>query len=262
MLRAMLLVVLVLLAGCSRQSADDSFVWFVHATDPHLFLEYPKQPLEPVKRRTPEKYEQAVAKRNGEQVANARALEALLRSLDGIPGPGLKPDALVLTGDIGFGETAKSEDEDSQRTSQLVDILAKRPNLTIYWVPGNNDVRDEGWSDADLEKAQSRLASVAEAGTVKIEDLSRCYTTGEDEDCWADLPETNFRLVGFPTHSFKPPKDEPTTESVATAASSEPVETSKTRDLVHVGRIETLERLVTTAATAGKRVLIATTSLS
>jgi len=125
----------------------------------------------------------------------------------------------------------------------LVGVLGKSPVKDIYLVPGNNDVGGEAPEGKAVEAAQSLWNRVQQglAGTgVTLHDLSSCYF-GEDlpSDCYADVQGTSYRLIGFPSQSFKNGVDE-------------------TRSKVQQAQLEKLSGLVSQAAGQGKRVLIVT----
>ncbi|HEY0511950.1 MAG TPA: metallophosphoesterase [Thermoanaerobaculia bacterium] len=195
---ALSLLAFALFSSLACQNREESpAVWFVHATDPHLFEKPDNEKQEP---------------------NNKEAFEAMLKALNSLPGTGIKPSFLVLTGDFGIAEEAKKEDCNAadlalkldvraKRIESLARILAGSPVREIYLVPGNNDVWCERASDDALAATGAFLQEVGRKldGKVVLHDLSACYlsTNSNLSQCWADVPGTSFRLVGFPSYSFK-----------------------------------------------------------
>src|SRR6185436_11705965 len=86
-LRPIVLVLLavVLLPGCRRQ-APEGEVWFVQATDPHVFI-------------GDEKIDQL---RLHQERLDQEAFSAFIDQLDDLPGSGPEPAFLVVSGDFGL----------------------------------------------------------------------------------------------------------------------------------------------------------------
>lgn len=266
--------------GSGASSDDQPGVWFVHATDPHVFEE-------------PE-YAEA------QEPINQRAFRRLLETLETLPDSDAEPAFLLLTGDLGFGEEAGEREEGGResRIRRLAELLSARPDLDVYWVPGNKDIRDGEPSVALLREAHLFLAAVQErvsAQGITLHDLTACYLgdPGLQGPCTADIAGTRFRLIGFPTSSFTyrqpdtddgedegqrggtgesmpPAPDDAGTLPVAdrsgagdgaegglSAAGSETGGGSDRKDL-HGAWMERLAGLVEAAGRDGKRVLVAT----
>lgn len=266
------------LAACrGPEPGMDAEAWLVHATDPHLFEEPGKKSSEEVARRTQEE-------------GNREAFLALIKTLGSLPGTGGRADSLVITGDFGFGESEAaavpatapaagqapgaseappsapppasppkevepaaqcSTDTRAGRMKCLIDALAASPLREIYVVPGNNDVEEEK-PDA-LGRAHSFFAKVQEKqGRVLIHDLTRCYAgNAPRSQCWADLPGTSFRLVGFPSHSFKNKVDLDDAGAVR-------IDRRKDNQPVQEAQMKLFGELIAEAGRAGRKVLVVT----
>lgn len=209
----LLLLSLILLAGCRRE-APKGEVWFVHATDPHLY------------------YGDLPDLRQRQEPMNQAAFSDLIRSLDKLPGDDPEPLFLVVSGDFGldlFAGTAAPQATPTPTpppsptpapapaqaappgvdaaVKLVVDVLSKSPVEDVFLVPGNNDVADEAPSGPQVAAAQLFWDRVRQglAGTgMRVRDLTSCYFGGEfPGSCWFDVPGTSYRLVGFPSQSFK-----------------------------------------------------------
>lgn len=259
---------LTLLVACSSGDREPG-VSFIHITDPHLF--------------------ESAKDSETQEKANKRAFERLLATMDALPGSDAEPRFLLLTGDIGFGECETPESTREKRVDALAEILSKKPDLSVYYVPGNNDVTKE--KAEGLSEAHSFIADVHKrvrakgARGVTLRDLTACYDGEPDSTCTADIG-TPFRLIGFPTASFKyrrepekpcdqetqpptPPNGaEPTAEEKAAAdakakadAEEKAAADAKVKadaEELHTEWLETLDRLVKAAHDDGKLVLLAT----
>jgi hypothetical protein len=219
---ASLLLAVILLSCLScrtrvEPSPDDGqAVWFVHATDPHLFYDDEKDK----------------SVRLHQQKLNQSAFSDLIRGLGAVPGLESRPSFLLVTGDLGldrFGrvtpppastappvvkapdQTVEEPVTPAERESAvtlLAETLKASPVKDIYLVLGNNDVAHESATGADLETAAAFLADVqkriAPSGVI-LHDLSSCYRDKAHlpSGCAFDVPGTNFRLLGFSSYSFK-----------------------------------------------------------
>lgn len=231
-------------------AAQDNQVWFVHATDPHLFDE-PKR-LEP-------------AVRQHQQGLNQKALAGLLEEIDSLPGVDGSPSFLVLTGDLGIdpcwiapeeSQDCAAERDPARREGQvkrLAELLGGSPVQDIYLVPGNNDIERERAAGPPLAYAVEFLDDVQKelagrGSRVRLHNLARCYLLGAAglSGCFADIPGTPYRLVGFPSHSFKnsEAKDEPDSYAVNAETQEE--------------QVEKFGALVERAQAARKKVLVVT----
>ncbi|MFL6258862.1 MAG: hypothetical protein ACJ76Y_04025 [Thermoanaerobaculia bacterium] len=218
-----LLLALALLfsLACQRRAdeipQDGQAVWFVHATDPHLFYDDEKDKNV----------------RLHQEKLNQAAFSNLIRGLGSVPGLESRPSFLLVTGDLGldrFGRVAsppsssttvpviKAPDQTVEdpvtpadresAVSLLAETLKASPVKDIYLVLGNNDVAHESATGPDLETTAAFLSDVqkriAPSGVV-LHDLSSCYRDKAHlpSGCSFDIPGTNFRLLGFSSYSFK-----------------------------------------------------------
>src|SRR5712664_2598687 len=212
-------------SGCSADhgSPGDGAVWFVHATDPHIYLE--------LKNPTEESIWTEQQKLDGE------AFQLFVRevgTLPQIPGP---PAFLLVTGDFGVDpclhlnaatiELAKKDPTNftaktclggfdpkdrTKRVENLAELLAASPVRDIYFVAGNNDLPRETADDAGLAYFSQFFADVQKIITdekkskVLLHNLTGCYapTSGATSPCAEDVPGApSYRLIGFPSYSFK-----------------------------------------------------------
>jgi hypothetical protein len=231
-------------ATAGHREHEERDIWFVHATDPHLFLKAAKDD----KKKEAEKERQ--------QGLNKKALEDMLKHIGSLPSGNGPAAFLLLTGDLGIdpceiceapkptatvpppaqspsprvqGEaTPKPNDKkpsvqdclkvvDKWRTLQVdtvADILGQSPVSDIYLVAGNNDIANESAGDEALQyfnrfidDVQKQLANAK--SRVVVHNLTRCYASGEAAStCYADIEGSDYRLIGFPSYSFKGEKDE------------------------------------------------------
>ncbi len=80
-------------------------------------------------------------------------------------------------------------------------------------VPGNNDIEGERASEETLAYWTRFLQDVQkelEGSTAVLHDITACYLgrNAPLSGCYADVPGTAFRLVGFPSYSFKNEKEQ------------------------------------------------------
>jgi hypothetical protein len=79
----------------------------------------------------------------------------------------------------------------------------------IYLVAGNNDIANEDPDDVSLGYFNQFIDDVQkklnENNTgVHLHNLTACYAaSGGSSSCYADVPKTSYRLIGFPSYSFK-----------------------------------------------------------
>jgi hypothetical protein len=248
--------ILLSCTACRTTPAEEEpAVWFVHATDPHLF--YGDESNEKVRLR--------------QEKLNQSAFSDLIRSLGSIPGMEAKPSFLLVTGDFGLDRFAavpappapttqpviKAADtppaqagptpaERESAVSLLAETLKASPVKDIYLVLGNNDVATEAPSGTNLDVASAFLGDVQKriAGSgVVLHDLTSCYRDPAHlpSGCSFDVPGTDFRLIGFSSFSFKNDKE--------TYAANQPVQEAQ---------MQQLATLVNQAGAQGKKVLIVT----
>jgi hypothetical protein len=217
LLAATLLFSLACRRGTDENPQGEQAVWFVHATDPHLFAD--------------EKDDKV---RLYQEKLNQAAFSDLIHGLGSIPGLDSKPSFLLVTGDFGldrFGglstqpvstttqpvikaadqqpaQAGPSPAERESAVSLLAEQLKASPVKDIYFVLGNNDVANEAASGAPLDVTAAFLADVQKRITpsgVVLHDLTSCYRDKAlmPSGCTFDVRDTNFRLIGFPSFSFK-----------------------------------------------------------
>ena len=225
----------ILLSLAMPASSDDRrgrSVTFVHATDPHLFVPASQDPDQKKK-----------ATGELQQELDKTALTDMFQRLKELSGPAGAPTFLVLTGDLGVdpcdiskaaatqpapaspppaGQAKEAPKESAapkpcvadetkrnDEIQRLAQALGSSPLKEIYLVAGNNDVAHE---DADGDSLGYFNKLIAEVQTkltdgktgVQLYNLTACYaTTGASSSCYADIPNTSYRLIGFPSYSFK-----------------------------------------------------------
>jgi len=239
---------------------EDGDIWFVHFTDPHLFL----KPEDKDKQR--------------HEALNKEALIEMLARINSLPR---RPDFLVFTGDLGIdpceiqpvpptstsptasqtptidknekssaSECATKVDETKRKTQveKVANILGESPVRDIYLVAGNNDIARESAGDQAIKYFNSFIDEVQDQlqthkSNVTLHNLTRCYATGQNlSGCYADISDTSYRLVGFASYSFKNSKDEAGRDQTQTQAD----------------QMEKLQRLLDLAKRDKKKVLIIT----
>jgi hypothetical protein len=193
----------------------------------------------------------------------------LWKQLPSLPHGNQPLSFLVVTGDFGVEPCSiadipatanspsnpKAEDcvksvNKDKRNSQiaiLADSLGGSPVRDVYLIPGNNDIPFETASDDGLAYFNQFIDDVQKKiddskKNVQLHNLSRCYVSnGAASTCYADIPDTPYRMIGFPSYSYK--KREPGSESNSSLQEKQ---------------FETFRSLLDTARQAGKRVLILT----
>jgi hypothetical protein len=213
--------------GCGdedREEHKSGGIWFIHATDPHVFL-YTAQDKD--------KDQKAIGE--AQQKLDDKALSDMLQHINSLPPDSRPPAFIVLTGDLGVepcsivavtpasGGSATtttvstndcvSKVDPKKRADQIdhmAELLGESPVKDIYIVAGNNDIPNEDAAEDGLIYFNSFLADVQKkiAGAkkdVRLHNLSQCYvsTGGKPSDCVADIPNTSYRMIGFPSYSFK-----------------------------------------------------------
>jgi hypothetical protein len=224
-------------AGCGRNEQREKNeriehgVWIGHVTDPHLFIPLSQDP-DKAKKDSGEKQEKL----------NEKALADTLRRIGSLPEGDGPPAFLVFTGDLGVDpcdiakttpppaaqpkpppnstaaavktpEPAKDcEADDTKRKAQvdkLATLLGSSPVQKIYLVAGNNDVAREqpggaelGYFNKLIDDVQAKI--IENKSNVQLHNLTGCYGSGGDpRSCYADAAGTSYRLIGFPSYSFK-----------------------------------------------------------
>lgn len=146
-------------------------------------------------------------------------------------------------------EARKKEIDDA--VEEVARRLRDSPVRDIFLVPGNNDVLGEDAGSPALaasagffDRVQARLAG----NDVVLHDLSACYLGDQEplSKCYFDIPGTPYRLVGFPSHSFK------------NKGKVENVEKYNLYQAAQEKQIEVLSKLVQLALTQRRKVLVLT----
>lgn len=255
------LLACLLSAGCAANQGErnERSVWLVHATDPHIYLSR-KDDSDDAKR-----------VQQKQQELDEKALTDLLRQIRVLPQAAGGPTFLLFTGGFGVDPchilTAEaSKKEVNKRTSKeclgesidrakrdaevqnLAKLLGGSPIQDIYFVAGNNDLPLESASDDPLQYFNQFFDDVQTKITenksnVQLHNLTRCYVANgaPTSTCFADITNSPYRLIGFPSQSFK--NKEPDSQS--------------NLDL-QVSQFETFRTVLDQARQAGKKVLIAT----
>jgi hypothetical protein len=226
---ASLALCLFAVASCGTDShaSRDGAIWFVHATDPHIYKDkIEKKDLNTV---TDED------KKPKLQKLDEAALTALFQKVADLPQSYGPPAFLLITGDFGIDPclittpplppaSASNANKDPKVCINTVDkdlrkaqiqnlaaILAKSPVSQIYFVAGNNDLPVESAAKESLDYFNSFFKDVQDelATTQKSKNelfnLTSCYADPKNppSPCYQDVPRTSYRLIGFPSQSFK-----------------------------------------------------------
>ena len=259
-------------SAAGNREHEDRDVWFVHATDPHIFI--------------PDTQSQDESKKDvgvKQEELNEKALSDMLKRIGSLPEGDGPPAFLVLTGGLGLDpcEIGKSGNPSSTPTAvaqstprsqtevkngdkekkpisptedcvKAVDpvkrenqikviarVLDKSPVQDIYLVAGNNDIARQSADDTAIkyfndfiDEVQAKLA--ASKSSVRLYNLTRCYFSGENPaTCFADIPNSDYRLIGFPSYSFE-----------------------KKHEKAQTKQFQTFRQLLEDARQAGKKVLV------
>jgi len=249
--------------GGDGHPKNDGAVWFVQVTDPHFFLDTSKD-ADAGKKLAREKQEKL----------DQSALSDLWKQIPSLSN-GYQPlSFLVVTGDFGIepcsiadiplaptspnkpaakdcldkvNQEQVNKDKRKSQITLLAGLLGASPVRDVYLVPGNNDIPFETASDDGLAYFNQFIDDVQKKiddsnKNVQLHDLSRCYlTNGAASTCYTDIPDTPYRMLSFPSYSFK--NREPGYES------NTPLQEKQ---------FETFRSLLDASRTAGKRVLILT----
>jgi Calcineurin-like phosphoesterase len=217
------LILLTFGAACStnHHNSHDGAIWFVHATDPHRYLY------------TAEDATDAVKKSTAFQEAQDRdVLSGFFQRVGTLPQTSGPPAFILITGDFGVDpclipnaetlkkpestrtlddcvkkfDTKKRDDE----AREFAALFSASPVRNIYFVAGNNDLPLETADDAGIayfnqffQDVQSKIS--AKNTDVRLHNLTGCYGSngGVISDCSPDIPGTAYRMIGFPSYSFK-----------------------------------------------------------
>jgi hypothetical protein len=227
-------------SAAGHREHENRDIWFVHATDPHLFI----PPGE--------------AGREEQQRQNQQALSDLLKYIGSLSESNGPLAFLVLTGDLGVdpcdirqagnqpstatptptptptptvqrsaapaGEAGEAVKQDAlsvddclkvapeKRANQITitaRVLGQSPVQEIYLIAGNDDIAAESAGDPALKYFNDFIQDVQKEliknkSRVNLHNLTRCYTSGEAAgSCYADILQSAYRLIGFPSYSFK-----------------------------------------------------------
>jgi hypothetical protein len=210
-------------AACctDRPNSHDGAIWFVHATDPHRYLY------------TAEDATDAAKKSTAFQESHDRdVLSGFFQRVGTLPQTSGPPAFVLITGDFGVdpclipnAETLKEPQStrtlddcvnkfDTKKRDDEVEefsgLFSASPVRNIYFVAGNNDLPLETADDAGIayfnqffQDVQSKIS--AKNIDVHLHNLTGCYGPkgGTISDCSPDIPRTAYRMIGFPSHSFK-----------------------------------------------------------
>jgi hypothetical protein len=222
-LASLILWTLSAACGTDRHNSHDSrdgAIWFVHATDPHIYKDQiTKANLASVT---------DLDKKPKLQKLDEEALTALFQKIPDLPQTYGPPAFLLITGDFGIDpcQITKStvpdktkdpklclggfeEDVRKAQIENLAALLAKSPVRYIYLVAGNNDLPREAATTEALKYFNEFFADVqTELGkknsNVQLVNLTSCYVDPQNKtSCSIDVPKTDYTVIGFPSQSFK-----------------------------------------------------------
>ena len=225
---AFTLVLVLVVAGCAEH---ERATVFAHITDPHLYIPVNKDTNE-AKKAKQESLNQDAMKdilerlRTLPDAAETPAFLVLTGDLGVDPCDIAKPEAAATPKPPATqpaepakkdARTAKECVTDAETTNKdiraaqvkkVAEILGASPLKDIYLVAGNNDIAGEDPDDAALEYFNKFIAEVQtnlDAGTsrVQLHNLTGCYAASGGPSCSADVPNSNYRFVGFPSYSYK-----------------------------------------------------------
>ncbi len=206
--------------GCADQHRrHEPSIWFVHATDPHLFLD---ASIKEDKKKIQEDLDE-------------KAVSDMWQRLSSLENSGRTFSFVVLTGDFGVEPCSiadlpapanATEKENyvaplakdcldkvnaskrADQVSKLADLLGNSPVPDIYLVAGNNDIASETADDAGLtyfnhlmDEVQRKIDDANR--NVHLHNLTRCYSSNSTSSCFVDVAGTSYRLIGFPSYSYK-----------------------------------------------------------
>jgi calcineurin-like phosphoesterase family protein len=193
----------------------------VHATDPHLYL-YPGEDAT-----------DAVKQSTAFQESHDRdVMSAFFQRVGTLPQISGSPAFILITGDFGVdpclipnADTLKKPDKTrtlddcvnkfdikkrDDEVEELSELFSASPVRNIYFVAGNNDLPLETADDAGIayfnqffQDVQSKIST--KNSDVRLHNLTGCYGPkgGAISDCSPDIPGSAYRMIGFPSYSFK-----------------------------------------------------------
>lgn len=203
-----------------RHLDREGTVRFVQITDPHFFLDTSKDS---------DSAEKTV--REKQEKLDQDALSDVWKQLPVLAQPDAQLSFLTITGDFGvepcsiadLPAPAKPDEVPSAKTcidkvnkgkrTQQIDLLANlfaaSPIHDIYFVAGNNDIASEVASDDGITYFNQLMDDVQKKiddanKNVQLHNLTRCYVANAAaSSCYADIADTPYRMIGFPSYSFK-----------------------------------------------------------
>jgi hypothetical protein len=221
-LASLILCLFVASCGTDHRHSGDGAIWFVHATDPHIY----KGRID----KTVLKNITDPANKPKFQKADEDALTALFQKIPDLPQTYGPPAFLLITGDFGVDpceipdpnkkppddnrnpdlclSSADKDIRDAQ-IKNLAALLAKSPVPNIYLVAGNNDVPREAATDKALKYFNDFIVAVqTELETnhsgVHLVNLTSCYADPHNKTgCSVEVPKTDYTVIGFPSQTFK-----------------------------------------------------------
>src|SRR6266581_1228979 len=204
-----------------RSGHDGRTVWFVHATDPHRYLYVAQEATDAVKKSTAFQESQ-----------DRDVLSGFLQRVGTLPQTSGAPAFILITGDFGVdpclipnADTLKKPEKTrtlddcvnrydpkkrDDEIEEFSELFSASPVRNIYFVAGNNDTPLETADDAGIayfnqffQDVQSKIS--AKNSDVQLHNLTGCYGSkgGAISDCSPDIPGTAYRMIGFPSYSFK-----------------------------------------------------------
>ena len=210
-------------------------VTFVHATDPHLFVP-DSQSQKPATKAAGERQESLNKKALADMLqrlsglsgpAGAPAFLVLTGDLGVDPcdissaaqtptapaasAPATSSPATSAKAAPKTESTACAPDPDKRKdqVQRIAQVLGSSPLKEIYLVAGNNDVAHENADDDSLAYFNKLIAEVQtkldeDKTGVQLYNLTACYaSSGAPSSCYADIAGASYRLIGFPSYSFK-----------------------------------------------------------
>ena len=235
-------------SAAGHREHEDRDIWFVHVTDPHLFIPAARDKEDEMddeanqqepKEKTCLEREQQKRKRDAlaattQEALNKKAFTEMLERIRSLPEADGRPAFLVLTGDLGIDPCdipkvrdqsttptltqcldAYDPEERTRQISETAGVLSNSPVQDIYLVAGNNDIAKESAGDPALKYFSDFIQDVQkelikDKSNVHLHNLTRCYVSGESlASCYADVPHSGYRLIGFPSYSFKKSEEKP-----------------------------------------------------
>lgn len=257
-----ILIASLMVAGCKGDSGQETSVWIVQATGP-LVVDFPpegqatgsmrteEQPLQALKRFLEERVEKRDRKPvlvlSGNLLTLARSVSSEQASSEMQYLPPWEWKRPVPPDTAAVSPSAAVQTNEGLGTDTVASVLARLPISRVLVVPGSSPPSGLA-ADSGLTEAHAFLLQVARAArrsSVRLSILTRCYENdaADLESCQQNLPDTRYRLVGFPTVAF-------------TAPAEDTLERQRIR--LQANHLAILKSLVMRADDDGRRVLIVT----